>query len=80
MPQVSGAVCLNTNKPGRILCNFVSVTAKTKLSNNGDYVPFVTVTFKAVSTGDTSVDLTVKVYRSAKEAEALVITILSSQL
>ncbi|MBQ1437264.1 MAG: hypothetical protein IIZ07_04950 [Ruminococcus sp.] len=31
MPQVSGAVCLNTNKPGRILCNFVSVTAKTKL-------------------------------------------------
>ena len=60
MPQVSGAVCLNTNKPGRILCNFVSVTAKTKLSNNGDYVPFVTVTFKAVGTGDTSVDLTVK--------------------
>ncbi len=60
MPQVSGEICLNTKNPGRILCNYVSVSAKTKLSNNDDYVPFVTVTFKAVGSGDAKVNLSVK--------------------
>ena len=60
MPQVSGDLVLNTSTAGRILCNFSSTLAKTKLTNNGEKVPFVRITFKVLKNGSTTVNLKVK--------------------
>lgn len=40
MPQVSGDVVINDSTAGKIKCNFSSTQAKTKLSENGEFVPF----------------------------------------
>ena len=63
MPQVSGDVVINDSTAGKIKCNFSSTQAKTKLSENGEFVPFLTVTFKALGSGDTTVALNVKDFR-----------------
>ncbi len=63
MPQVPDLI-LNANadkvENGRMLGNYSSASANHALTNNGEEVTFVTVTFKAIGEGDTTVDLNVK--------------------
>ena len=63
MPQVPDLI-LNANpdkvENGRMLGNYSSASANHALTNNGEEVTFVTVTFRAIGEGDTTVDLNVK--------------------